>query len=121
MCGLGAGPSLVINGILTADGYSEVFMDAKINTNSAGRSFIGAKEDGSIVFGNMGATVVEAAEICKQMGLINAMCLDGGGSIALYYPSSNISMSGRKINNGLAFVEEKLIEKTEDGSWQNLK
>lgn len=55
------------------------------------------------------------------MGLINAMHLDGGGSIALYYPSSNISMSGRKINNGLAFVEEKLIEKTEDGSWQNLK
>lgn len=55
------------------------------------------------------------------MELINAMRLDGGGSIALYYPSSNISMSGRKINNGLAFVEEKLIEKTEDGSWQNLK
>lgn len=105
VCGLGAGPSLLINGLVTADGYSEGFTEAKINTNSSGRSFIGAKEDGSIVFGNMNATVADAAEICRQMGLVNAMCLDGGGSVALYYPSSNISMSGRNINNGLAFVE----------------
>jgi exopolysaccharide biosynthesis protein len=113
VCGLGAGPSLIINGTVTADGYAEGFTEAKINTNSAGRSFIGAKEDGSIVFGNLdSATVADAAEACKQMGLINAMCLDGGGSVALYYPSSNISMCGRKINNGLAFIEEKTIEKT---------
>lgn len=111
-CGLGAGPSLIINGVITADGYTEGFTEEKINTNSAGRSFIGAKEDGSIVFGNMGsATVADAATACKQMGLINAMCLDGGGSVALYYPLSNISMHGRKINNGLAFIEEKAIEK----------
>ncbi len=112
VCGLGAGPSLIINGLVTADGCAEGFTEAKINTNSAGRSFIGAKEDGSIVIGNMGATVADAAETCRQMGLVNAMCLDGGGSVALYYPSSNISVSGRKINNGLAFVEEKSVEKT---------
>lgn len=110
-CGLGAGPSLIINGVITADGVAEGFTEAKINTNSAGRSFIGAKADGTIVIGNMGsATMAGAAEACRNMGLVNAMCLDGGGSIALYYPSSNVNMSGRKINNGLAFVEEK--EKT---------
>ena len=108
VCGFGAGPSLIINGVTTADGFAEGFTEAKINTNSAGRSFIGAKADGTIVIGNMGsATIAGAAEACRSMGLVNAMCLDGGGSIALYYPAANVNMSGRKINNGLAFVEEK--------------
>lgn len=110
VCGLGAGPSLIINGVITADGPAEGFMEAKINMNSAGRSFIGAKADGTIIIGNMGsATIASAAEACRSMGLVNAMCLDGGGSIALYYPSSNVNMSGRKINNALAFVEEKEV------------
>lgn len=106
---LGAGPSLIINGNITADGLAEGFFEAKINTNKAARSFIGAKADGTIVLGNMNlATVKEAAEACQQMGLVNAMCLDGGGSTALYYPSQNIYTAGRNINNGLALVEEKV-------------
>lgn len=106
---LGAGPSLIINGTVTADGLAEGFFEAKINTNSAARSFIGSKSDGTVIIGNMGsATVKGAAEALKQMGFVNAMCLDGGGSVALYYPSENVSISGRKINNGLAFVEEKI-------------
>lgn len=106
---LGAGPSLIINGNITADGPAEGFFEAKINTNSAARSFIGTKSDGTITIGNMGsATVKSAAETLKQMGFVNAMCLDGGGSVALYHPASNVSTSGRKINNGLAFVEEKI-------------
>ncbi len=105
--GLGAGPSLVINGVITANGLEENFTEDKINTNSAGRSFIGAKADGTIVMGNMGsATIKQAAEACVQMGLVNAMCLDGGGSISLYYPEKNISMLGRNLNNGLGFVKE---------------
>lgn len=106
---LGAGPSLIINGNITADGLAEGFFEAKINTNSAARSFIGTKSDGTITVGNMGsATVKNAAEALKQMGYVNAMCLDGGGSVALYYPAANVSTAGRKINNGLAFVEEKV-------------
>lgn len=106
---LGAGPSLIINGTVTADGLAEGFFEAKINTNSAARSFIGTKSDGTITIGNMGsATVKNAAETLKQIGYVNAMCLDGGGSVALYYPATNVSTSGRKINNGLAFVEEKI-------------
>ncbi|NLJ59158.1 MAG: hypothetical protein GX339_09985 [Tissierellia bacterium] len=103
---IGAGPSLIINGAITANGLEEGFFEDKINTERAGRSFIGAKTDGTIIFGNMGSvTIKEAAEACKQMGLIDAMCLDGGGSIALYYPSANVSMAGRNINNGLGFIE----------------
>ena len=104
--GLGAGPSLIINGAVTAKGEDEGFFEAKINTNSAARSFIGAGADGKIIIGNMGsATLTKAAEVCKSLGLVNAMCLDGGGSVALYYPAAGVSMAGRNINNGLAFID----------------
>lgn len=115
IAGIGAGPSLIINGNITADGEIEGFNEAKINTDKAARSFIGSKEDGKIIIGNISsATVKEAANICKNMDLVNAMCLDGGGSVALYYPSSDIYTEGRNINNGLAFIEEKNVGITAD-------
>jgi exopolysaccharide biosynthesis protein len=99
---LGAGPSLIINGTVTADGTAEGFTEAKINTNRAGRSFIGAKADGTIIIGNISnVTLKEAAAVCQKMSLVNAMCLDGGGSVALYYNGSKTA--GRNINNALGF------------------
>jgi len=84
---VGAGPSLIINGVTTADGEAEGFFEDKINKNSAGRAFIGATSEGKILIGNIySATIKGAAEIAKDLGLVNAMCLDGGASIALYYP-----------------------------------
>jgi len=41
--------------------------------------------------------------------VVNAMCLDGGGSIALYYPTSRVNIGGRNINNCLAFIENKIV------------
>ncbi|MEN6325237.1 MAG: phosphodiester glycosidase family protein [Syntrophomonas sp.] len=105
VCGIGAGPSLIINGNVTASGEAEGFTEAKINVNSGSRSFIGATADGKIIIGNMAsATLKSAAAACQSMGLVNAMCLDGGGSVALYYSPNGISMAGRKINNGLGFI-----------------
>ncbi len=105
VCGIGAGPSLIINGNVTASGEAEGFTEAKININSGSRSFIGATADGKIIIGNMAsATLKNAAAACQSMGLVNAMCLDGGGSVALYYSPNGISMAGRKINNGLGFI-----------------
>jgi exopolysaccharide biosynthesis protein len=107
---IGAGPSLIINNMETADGLAEGFSEAKINTNAAGRSFIGSKANGEIVIGNMGAATLKgAAKIAGEMGLVNAMCLDGGGSIALYYPKSKVSTGGRNINNGLAFIAQSEV------------
>lgn len=105
VCGLGAGPSLIINGVVTASGENEGFTEGKINTNKAGRSFIGADANGKIIMGNIGsATLKEAATVCQSLGLVNAICLDGGGSIGLYYRDQAIQSQGRAINNGLAFV-----------------
>ncbi|WP_326910116.1 phosphodiester glycosidase family protein [Sedimentibacter sp. MB31-C6] len=106
ICGLGAGPSLVINGQVTANGENEGFFEDKINTASAGRSFIGATSEGKILMGNIGAaTLKEAAAICESLDLVNAMCLDGGWSSALYYSPMKIATEGRDINNGLGFIE----------------
>ena len=101
---VGAGPSLIINGKVTANGEEEGFFEDKINVNAAGRSFIGAGKDGKIIIGNIGsATLKDAAAICQNLGLVNAMCLDGGGSIALYYNGSKTA--GRNVNNALGFID----------------
>ena len=102
---LGAGPSLVINGKITADGAIEGFVENKINVDAGTRSFIGSTKDNRIFIGTFNsATLKTAAQICKDMGLVNAMCLDGGGSTSLYYNGS-IKASGRNLNNVLAFVK----------------
>ncbi|MDR2089755.1 MAG: phosphodiester glycosidase family protein [Clostridiales Family XIII bacterium] len=103
---VGAGPSLIINGQITADGAAEGFTEAKINTNRSARSFIGAGEDGRVVIGTMAAaTLSEAAAACREMGLINAMCLDGGGSVGLTFEGKAIA-AGRNVNNILAFTAD---------------
>ena len=105
---IGAGPSLIINGIVTADGEKEGFWEAKINTNKAARTFIGNTEDGKVLIGTIpSATLKEAAAICQSLNLINAMCLDGGGSVALYYRDKGSITQGRNVNNGIAFIKEK--------------
>lgn len=107
VCAAGAGPSLIINGQVTADGAAEGFTEAKINTNASARSFIGATAEGKIIIGTMkSATLSEAAAACQSMNLINAMCLDGGGSVSLYYNGSS-KTAGRNVNNALGFVQQE--------------
>lgn len=102
---LGAGPSLLINGNVTADPAAEGFQDSKI-ANSVPRSFIGNKANGEIVIGRINsATPKDAAAYCQSLGLVNAMCLDGGGSINLYYDGKKV-FTGRDVNNGLGFIRQ---------------
>ncbi|SES85119.1 Predicted protein [Natronincola peptidivorans] len=111
---IGAGPSLIINGQVTADGLQEGFWEEKINTNKAGRSFIGSTRDGKIVIGTIpNATLREAAAICQSLNLVNAMCLDGGWSSALYYKDRGGIVQGRNINNGLGFIKTGIEPKVE--------
>ena len=102
---LGAGPSLLINGNVTADPAAEGFLDSKI-ANSVPRSFIGNKANGEIVIGRINsATPKDAAAYCQSLGLVNAMCLDGGGSINLYYDGKKV-FTGRDVNNGMGFIRQ---------------
>jgi exopolysaccharide biosynthesis protein len=104
---LGAGPSLIINGNITADGALEGFWESKINTNRAQRSFIGYTFDNKLVMGTVSnANLKEMAQICKELNLKGAMCMDGGASSGLYYEGKYITSPGRNINNAIIFTEE---------------
>lgn len=104
---VGSGPTLLINGVNVVNPQGEGFNEPKITYESHARSFIGTSADGKIRMGNIdSATIAEAADICLKMGLKNAMCLDGGGSVNLYYKGRAISV-GRDLNNGLAFYISK--------------
>lgn len=99
---LGAGPSLLIRGAVTADGAAEGFTDEEVSLDRADRSFIGAAADGRILVGTIdSATLLEAAAVCQGLSLVDAMCLDGGASCALYYNGSK--SAGRPVNNALGF------------------
>lgn len=104
---VGSGPTLLINGVKIAKPAEEGFTEAKITHEAHARSFIGITKEGVIRMGNINsATISQAADICKSMGLHNAMCLDGGGSVNLYYKGRAIDV-GRDLNNSLAFTISK--------------
>ncbi|MTI69859.1 MAG: tetratricopeptide repeat protein [Firmicutes bacterium] len=107
---IGAGPTLLKDGIILADGEKEGFKEDKININRAQRSFIGVTDKNILVIGTVGSvTMKELAEITKNMGLKDAMNLDGGASSGLFYKGSYLTKPGRKISNAL--VVTKLKEK----------
>lgn len=115
---VGAGPSLIINGQITADGVVEGFTEVKTTTGKAGRTFIGADKNGKVKIGTIGSsTIKEAANICQSLGLVNAMCLDGGGSIGLYHNGKTIT-SGRNVNNALGFVMGSPMKKAAQANVQ---
>lgn len=96
---LSAGPSLMINGKITGNPSNESFTEAKILTQVARRSFIGTTKDNQLIIGTVSASVSELKNIVKEMGLVSAMCLDGGASSGLYYSGSYLSSPGRNVNN----------------------
>ncbi|MEJ8553026.1 phosphodiester glycosidase family protein [Tepidibacter sp. Z1-5] len=106
-CAIGAGPSLIIDGKITANGSQEGFWESKINTSRAQRSFIGYTYENKLVMGTVSnANLKELAQICKEMNLKGAMCMDGGASSSLYYQGNYITSPGRNINNALVFTED---------------
>jgi exopolysaccharide biosynthesis protein len=101
---IGVGPMLVKNGKIDVNLSLEGFTEAKILTNSAARSGIGVKEDGSIILATThSATIKEWAEVMQQLGTVNAMNLDGGASSGLYYNGKYITQPGRNLSNAIVF------------------
>ncbi len=100
---LSAGPSLMIDGKITGNPSDENFTEAKILTQVARRSFIGTTKDNQLIIGTVSASVSELKNIVKEMGLVSAMCLDGGASSGLYYNGSYLYSPGRNVNNCINF------------------
>ncbi|MGE5676735.1 MAG: phosphodiester glycosidase family protein [Pseudomonadota bacterium] len=99
---IGAGPTLVQDGKIVLDAAKEGFTEAKIVTNAAQRSLVGVTEDGKLGIACIGGvTMSQLAEIAVQLGMKDAMNLDGGASSALYYKGAYIKEPGRKVSNAL--------------------
>ena len=101
---LSAGPSLLINGQKTGDPAEESFTEAKILNQVAQRSFIGVSANGVVTIGTTSASVRQLKDIVKEMGLVSAMCLDGGASSGLYYNGTYLTSPGRNISNSINFL-----------------
>ncbi|MBP3887451.1 MAG: phosphodiester glycosidase family protein, partial [Cellulosilyticum sp.] len=95
---------LRINGQATGDPKNESFTEAKILTQVAQRSFIGVDAQGYVTIGTTSASVAQLKNIVSEMGLVSAMCLDGGASSGLYYNGSYITNPGRNISNSINFL-----------------
>lgn len=74
--------------------------DPKITSNSGARSLIGVNSSNQLVMATVPrATVRQLAEIARNMGLIQAMNLDGGASSGLYYGGKYLTSPGRSLSN----------------------
>ncbi len=107
---VGAGPTLLKNGTIIANGKSEGFTENKINTDRGQRSFAGVTKDNTLIIGTVAnVNIKELAEICKKLGMINAINLDGGASSALYFKGKTITSPGRKLSNVMVVTRIKDI------------
>lgn len=107
---IGAGPTLLKNGTILANGKSEGFAEDKINTNRGQRSFAGVTRDNTLIIGTVtNVNVKELAEICRKLGMLNAINLDGGASSALYYKGKVVTAPGRKLSNAMVITRIKEV------------
>lgn len=88
--------------------YPRLLRDGAVATGDEGgrgmRGFIGTK-DGSIVIGHIySATLGEAGEVLKTLGLSNALNLDGGGSSALWADGGYKVGPGRSLPTAIVLV-----------------
>lgn len=95
---------------LIKDGQDKI----ESGTNMVGpqpRTVIGQRSDKSIIFlvidgrhgfMKMGATLPEAQQLMKQLGAVNAVCMDGGGSSTMYY-------NGEVINKPSSATGERAV------------
>ncbi|MEN6460422.1 MAG: stalk domain-containing protein, partial [Syntrophomonas sp.] len=107
---VGAGPTLLRNGTIIANGAAEGFLEDKINKNRGQRSFIGVTRDNILIMGTVGnVTIRELAEISQNLNLVDAINLDGGASSSLYYNGRYLTSPGRKISNALVVTRLKSV------------
>lgn len=105
---LGAGPTVLVNGVVTADAQSEGFWESKIVSDRYQRSFVGATANNTLIMGTVAnVTVKELGEIARGLDCIDAMALDSGASSSLYYRGQYLTAPGRQLSNALILTKLK--------------
>ena len=118
---LGAGPVLLQNRQIVLDAKAEQFRDAFVR-ESAVRSAIATTNTGTLLIvtvsdrtGGTGPTLREMAQIIQQMGVIDALNLDGGSSTSLYLGGQLVNRppgTAARIHNGLGiFLNPQALQR----------
>lgn len=116
-------PQLIVNG-------KKMVTDGDGGWGIGPRTAIGQKEDGTIIFlvidgrqsHSIGATLKEVQDVLYDLGVVNAMAMDGGSSSSMYFRGENITTPSsrnhipRYLPNIWAVVpdEDQSIEVYED-------
>lgn len=99
---IGVGPKLVTNGSVDVDFARDGFDDPKITSSSNVRSFVGIDEQKRLVLGTVSSsTISQMANVLAELGLTDAMNLDGGASSGLFYEGALKRTPGRLLSNAL--------------------
>lgn len=96
---------LINNGVMDTRGCLQ---RSAIYNAKSGRSIVGKKADGTIVLayfygvtGQSGLTGYETVQLAKHLGLTNAVCMDGGGSVV---------SNARPVKNGIGLYSKSNIQ-----------
>lgn len=103
---VGAGPTLVKDGVVSVDPVGEGFTEDKIVSLAYARSAIGVTAQGDILLVTTPEiTVYQLAQVMKDLGAYDAMNLDGGASSGLYFKGEYLTKPGRNLSNALIFYK----------------
>lgn len=103
---IGVGPRLLKEGKVAYNPGAEGYVDPKIISNSGARSAIGITWNNEIVMTTATATLLEMAEVMKQLGCKEAMNLDGGWSSTLWHDGKYLTGPGRDLPVGFLVLYE---------------
>ena len=95
------GPTLIRNGTVVSQ-MEPLFANDNSGrfgvNNAAPRTAVGATADNKLRLVSVsGATIQQMRELMSQLGCVDAFCLDGGGSTAMYYKGQVLSSPGRQL------------------------
>ncbi|MDI9258654.1 phosphodiester glycosidase family protein [Alicyclobacillus sendaiensis] len=103
---IGAGPMLVQNGRIDVEPSLEGLDDPEILDAETLRSVVGTDRAGHLVFLTIHqANVWQEASIAKALGLWDAMNLDGGSSVGLWYEGHYLTPPKRALATAIVVVE----------------
>jgi exopolysaccharide biosynthesis protein len=105
---LGCGPTLLLDGEIDLQAAEERFRDPHV-LGTANRSAAGLTPSGKLLLVSVprGVTLTGLAKLMLQLGCDQAMNLDGGASMAMYYRGKVVLPAGRRLTNILTVYEDQ--------------
>lgn len=105
---LACGPTLVRDGVIEIDVAGERFRDPHV-LGAGWRSACGLTASGKLKLVSVPSAVSleKIAEMMLAAGCVDAMNLDGGASMAMYYRGRTIVQAGRELTNVLVAWEDE--------------